>query len=176
MIRTYRFALIGCAASALLAAGDPFGQDASTKQAAAVAAQLPLRFERNQGQFDPAVRYAARTSAYTLALTAQGASLLFPGSTRVSLSLPGSAASPAIEPLDPLTVRTDYLIGARQSWHTGVSNYARVRYRSVYPGVDMVFYGKQSRLEYDFVLQPGADPDAIRLQFGGAGKLAIRCV
>lgn len=173
MIRTYRFALIGCAASALLAAGDPVGQDASTKQAAAVAAQLPLRFERNQGQFDPAVRYAARTSAYTLALTAQGASLLFPGSARVSLSLPGSAASPALEPMDPLTVRTDYLIGARRNWHTGVANYARVRYRSVYPGVDMVFYGKQSRLEYDFVLQPGADPDAIRLQFGGAGKLAI---
>lgn len=173
MIRLYRIVLTGCAVSALLAAGDPLGPSAGAEQARAVVAQLPLRFEANQGQFDPAVRFAARTSSYTLALTAHGASLKFPGSPRVSLTLPGSAAAPAIEPQDPLAVRTDYLIGARRNWHIGVANYSRVRYRSVYPGVDMVFYGQESRLEYDFVLQPGADPSAIRLQFTGAGKLEI---
>ena len=173
MIRAYHFAWLGCAASALLAAGDPLGQDASAKQAAAVMAQLPLRFERNQGQFDPEVRYVARTGAYSLALTEKGALLRFPGSRLVSLSLAGSAASPVMEPADPLALRTDYMIGARKNWHTGVANYQRVRYRSVYPGVDMVFYGKGSRLEYDFELQPGADPAAIRLRFAGAGKLAL---
>jgi hypothetical protein len=171
MLRTYRFILAGCAASALLAAGDPAGPDAPAGRAAL--AQLPLHFEANQGQFDPTVRYAARTSAYSVALTAYGASLLFPGSPRISLSLPGSAASPAIDPQEPLAVRTDYMIGARKNWHVGVANYSRVRYRSVYPGVDLVFYGKESRLEYDFVLRPGADPHAIRMQFSGAGKLAV---
>src|SRR5271165_1292460 len=150
MIRMYRLALMGCAISVVLAAGDPAGPEA-TKQARAMVAQLPLRFEANQGQFDHAVRYAARTSAYTLALTAQGASLLFPGSPGISLTLPGSAVSPVIEPLDLLAVRTDYLVGPRRNWHTGVANYSRIRYRSVYPGVDMVFYGKESRLEHDFV-------------------------
>lgn len=172
MIRTYLFVLMGCGASLLLAAG-PAAQDPATKQARAVLAQLPLRFEANQGQFGPSVRYAARTSAYTLALTAQGASLVFPGSHPVSLSLRGSAAAPVIEPMDPQKVRTDYLIGPKQNWHPGVINYSRVRYRSVYPGIDMVYYGKGNRLEYDFVLQPGADPDAIRMEFGGAGKLQI---
>lgn len=171
MIRTYRLFLIGCAASALLAAGEPVGPDAAVAHAAL--AQLPLRFEANQGQFDPTVRYAARTPAYNIALTAHGASFLFPGSPRISLSLPGSAPSPAIAPEDPLAVRTDYMIGARKNWHTGVANFSRIRYRSVYPGVNLVFYGDGSRLEYDFVLRPGADPAAIRLQFTGAGKLAL---
>src|SRR5580693_8130805 len=98
MIRTYRFILVGCAASALLTAAEPVGQDAIVARAAL--AHLPLRFESNRGQFDPSVRYAARTSAYNIALTANGASFLFPGSPRISLSLPGAAASPAIEPLD----------------------------------------------------------------------------
>lgn len=172
MIRLYRFVFIGCAASALMAASYPAGAGSVEKQAYGVLAQLPLHFERNQGQFDPQVRFAARTSGYFLALTEHGASLIFPNSPRISLSFPGSSSHPTIEPLDPLAVRTDYMIGARQNWHTGVANYTRVRYRSVYPGVDMVFYGTENRLEYDFVLRPGADPTAIRLRFNG-GKLAI---
>jgi len=174
MIHTYRFALMVAAASALLAAGPTAVRNPSLRQADAVIAQLPLRFEANQGQFDPAIRYAARTSAYTLALTAHGASLMFPGShRRVTLSLAGSNASPAMEPLDRQATRIDYYIGPKQNWHTGVASYARVRYRSVYPGVDMVFYGNANRLEYDFVLQPGADPNAIRMQFLGAGAVRI---
>jgi len=172
MIRNL-FALTGLATSLLLAAGPPTAQDPAAQQAKAVVARLPLRFEANQGQFPAPVRFAARTSAYTLALTAQGASLVFPGAQPVSLFLGGSAAAPVLEPMDPQQVRTDYQIGPRQNWHTGVINYSRVRYRSVYPGIDMVFYGNESRLEYDFLLQPGADPDAIRLRFSGAAKPQI---
>ena len=78
-----------------------------------------------------------------------------------------------IEALDRLPAHTDYFLGSREHWHTGIPNYSRVRYRAVYPGVDVVYYGNPSRLEYDFVLQPGADPRAIRLQFRGAGHLRI---
>jgi hypothetical protein len=170
MIRTYCL-ILGCAASALLAAGDPAGPDAAVARAAL--AQLPLRFEANQGQFGRTVRYAARTPAYSIALTANGAAFRFPGSPQISLSLRGSAASPAIDPQQPMAVRTDYMIGRRQDWHTGIANYSRIRYRGIYPGVDMVFYGKGNQLEYDFELQPGADPNAIRLQFSGAGKLTV---
>jgi hypothetical protein len=171
MIRTYCLILTGCAASALLAAGPPAGPDAAV--ARATLAQLPLRFEANQGQFDRTVRYAARTPAYSIALTAHGAAFRFPGSPQISLSLPGSHRSPAIDPQEPMAVRTDYMIGRRQDWHTGIANYSRIRYRSLYTGVDMIFYGKGNQLEYDFVLQPGADPNAIRLQFSGPGKLTL---
>src|SRR5579872_5584082 len=98
MIHSYRFVLIGCAASALLAAGDSAGRDAR-----AVLARLPLRFEANQGQFDSSVRFAARTSSYTVALTAQGAAMKFPGSPRISLSLEGASQNPSLEPQDPLS-------------------------------------------------------------------------
>jgi hypothetical protein len=171
MIRTYRLILMGFAASAFLTASEPVGPDAAVAHAAL--AQLPLRFEANQGQFDPSVRYAARTSAYSIALTANGASFLFPGSPRISLSLPGSSAKPVIDPQDPMAVRTEYMVGRRENWHSGIASYLRISYQSVYPGVDMVYYGKESQLEYDFVLRPGADPGAIRLQFTGASKIAI---
>ena len=171
MIRKYRFAILGMTATALLSAAD--GSSQAARQAAPLLAQLPLRFEANQGQFDSSVRYAARTSSYTLALTAHGASMVFTGSPGVTLDLHGGAAAPAIEPLEVQAVTTDYLVGNRSQWHTGVSSYSRVRYHSVYPGVDMVFYGRQDRLEYDFVLQPGANPNAIRLQFQGASAITI---
>ncbi|HUI58464.1 MAG TPA: SBBP repeat-containing protein [Bryobacteraceae bacterium] len=165
MTHPFRLAMMACAASALAAAGNP--------SANAVFAQLPMRFEANQGQFAPSVRYFARASGYHLALTPQGPSFSFANSQRVNLSLPGSNASPRIEPLEPQAARTDYLIGARSNWHTGVPVYARVKYHAVYPGIDMVYYGKQNRLEFDFLLQPGADPSAIRMQFAGAGRLSV---
>lgn len=134
---------------------------------------MPLRFEANQGQWNAAVRYAARAGGYTLLLTGSGASLAIPGAGRVDIALAGSNPAPAIQPLSPLPARTDYFMGSRAAgWHTGVGNYGRIRYASVYPSIDMVYYGAQNRLEYDFVLQPGADPKAIRMRFTGPAKLA----
>jgi uncharacterized protein (TIGR03437 family) len=54
-----------------------------------------------------------------------------------------------------------------------VPTYAKVRYHGVYPGVDLVYYGNQRQLEYDFVVAPGADPKPIRLQFAGAKGLRL---
>ncbi|MGH9432442.1 MAG: SBBP repeat-containing protein, partial [Terriglobia bacterium] len=60
--------------------------------------------------------------------------------------------------------KSNYFIGNDpKNWHTNVPNYAEVRYRNVYPGVDLVYYGNQGRLEYDFVVRPGANPGAVRL-------------
>jgi hypothetical protein len=171
MVRNHRFIVLGLTASALFAASNPTSSETAIAHAAL--AQLPLRFEANQGQFDPAVRYAAKNSAYSVALTAQGAMLKFPGSPKISLSLRGSNPAPEMQPLDQMAAVTDYMVGPRQDWHVGVKNYSRVRYRSVYPGVDMVFYGKGTQLEYDFVLSAGADPNAIRFEMTGAGSLSI---
>jgi hypothetical protein len=48
-----------------------------------------------------------------------------------------------------------------------------VKYEAVYPGVDLIYYGNQQQLEYDFVVAAGADPKAIRLSFQGARKLRL---
>jgi len=173
MIHSYRLGLMVCAASVLVAAGRPVRQDPALAQAAAALARSPLRFEANQGQFAPSVRYAARTTGFALALTARGASLRFADSRPLDIAMFDSNPWPLIQPLDRLSAQTDYFIGAKQNWHPGVTNYSRVKYQAVYPGIDVVYYGKGSQLEYDFVLQPGADPNAIRMQFSDAGKVMV---
>lgn len=162
-----------CAASALVAAGPPVRQDPALAPAVAALARSPLRFEANQGQFAPSVRYAARTTGFALALTERGASLRFVGSRPLDIALLGSNPWPLIQPLDRLSAQTDYFIGAKKNWHPGVANYSRIKYQAVYPGIDVVYYGKGSQLEYDFMLQPGADPSAIRMRFSDAGTVMV---
>ena len=87
---------------------------------------------------------------------------------RVDITMLDGNTAPRIEALDPMAARTNYLVGNRDQWRRGIINYTRVAYRSVYPGIDVVYYGNRNQLEYDFVLQPGADPTAIRMRFGGA--------
>ena len=172
MIRLSCLGLLLSAASMLAAAG-PTRPDAALSQARTALAGMPLRFEANRGQWDPAVRYGARANGYALLLTAAGPVVAFSGSERVYIRLLDSNRAATIEALDPLPSHTDYFLGGREHWRTDIPNYSRVRYRTVYPGIDVVYYGNPSRLEYDFVLQPGADPGAIRLQFRGAGHLRI---
>jgi hypothetical protein len=68
----------------------------------------------------------------------------------------------------------NYLLGNDPAhWRTGIPTYARVEYSSVYPGIDMVYYGTQARLEYDLVVKPGADPHSIRVKYPGADGLRL---
>ena len=70
--------------------------------------------------------------------------------------------------------RVNYLMGSDPSrWHTDVPTYSKVRYRGVYPGIDLIFYGNQKQLEYDFVLAPGADPASIRFDFEGVPEVSV---
>jgi hypothetical protein len=80
-------------------------------------------------------------------------------------------ANPAARPRasQPLAGRANYLRGKNpERWRTDVANYARVEYADAYPGVDLVYYGNQRELEYDFVVKPGGDVRRIRLEFEGA--------
>ncbi len=169
MFWSFRFGVVLCAALTLAAAPP----EAAITQAKATLAQTPLRFEANQGQWDPAVLYAARSGGYELMFTQHGPALTLAGSHRVDISLLNSNPAPAIEAIGKLPTRTNYFIGARERWHTNIASYSRVRYGAVYPGVDVVYYGRQNQLEFDFVLQPGADPHAIRLRFQGARHLSL---
>jgi hypothetical protein len=92
----------------------------------------------------------------------------------VRMQLAGANAELHPAGLEPLPGTANYILGNDPAkWQTGVSTYARVRYAGVYPGVDLVYYGNQRQLEYDFVVAPGADPKPIQLHFDGAKALRL---
>ena len=73
-----------------------------------------------------------------------------------------------LEALDPLPGKASFFIGNDPSrWARGLSTYSRLKYRNLYPGIDLVFYWNAGHLEYDFAVAPGADPQQIRLQIEG---------
>ena len=85
------------------------------------------------------------------------------------LELLGAKFVPTMEGLEPLPGKENYFVGSNaQNWQTDITTYAKVRARNIYPGVDLIYYGAQRRLEYDFIVAPGADPKAIRIAVAGA--------
>jgi hypothetical protein len=144
-------------------------------------AGLPLNFERNLGQAAAEVQYLAHGPVYAIAITEQGAVLSLGRSARASdrpqvvrLRVHGAnrASIPTAE--DPLPGRVNYFIGNDPSkWRTNIATYNKVRYAGVYPGIDLVYYGTQGKLEYDFAVAPGAAPKTIGLSFEGARGLRV---
>jgi hypothetical protein len=167
---------------------------------------LPLIFEANRGQTAKQVKFLARGDGYALFLTSDGATLaLRTGAPAEEAPLPiddgseqtareevlrirliGANPHARIEGVDKLPGKANYFTGNDpKKWHTDIPMYARVRYRDIYPGIDLVFYESAvargngsageaaSRFEYDFILHPRANPEAIRLRFKGATKLAV---
>ncbi len=87
-----------------------------------------------------------------------------------------AGANPAVQVsgVEELPGKSNYFIGNDpKKWRTNVPNYAQVAYKNVYPGVDLIYYGNQLQLEYDFVVAPGADPNAIKLSFQGARRIRM---
>ncbi|MDS4041290.1 MAG: SBBP repeat-containing protein, partial [Candidatus Competibacter sp.] len=163
--------------------------------------RVPLHFEPNRGQTDPAVRFLARGPGYGLFLTSTEAVLsLRRGTPSAKTPSPlagegrgGATESPTppavlrlnltgeqVNPEPPL-VGQDALPGQSHyfrgndpvRWQTHVPHYGKVAYRQVYPGIDWVLYGNPQRLEYDFVVAPGADPGLIRMRFDGAESMTL---
>lgn len=142
----------------------------TTSVAAANFPNTPLTFEPNQGQTDARVAYLA----HNVFFTSQGAVLNLPvhgGHLAVRMNF---AAAPAeITGERRLPGHSNYLVGDRAHWHTGIAQFARVRYRQVSSGADFIFYGTGRNLEYDIVLAPGADPRGVRLGFEGVEGLSV---
>jgi hypothetical protein len=144
--------------------------------------KLPISFEANQGQTDERVKFTARGAGYALFLTSDGATLLLneaqgapaTGENRgqnaiLTMRLLGANQGATVAGLEQLPGKTNYFLGSDpQKWRTGVPTYGKVRYAQIYPGVDLVYYGTQRQLEYDFVLAPAANPNAIRLKLDEA--------
>ena len=142
---------------------------------------LPMAFEPNRGQADRSVRFLARGSGYGVFLTPTAAVLSLRNSAaatgdkaEIRVRLVGANPRPQVSGVDLLPGTSNYFIGNDPAhWHSAVPNYAKVRYEKVYPGIDVVFHGRQQQLEYDFIVVPGADPRRIVLEFTGVTKLAL---
>jgi hypothetical protein len=158
-------------------------------------AKLPLSFEPNLGQTDDRVNFLTRGDGYTVFLAGNEADIRLesaspePANPRepqhsaratssktavVKIALAQSNRHPQHETLDPQASRSNYLIGNDPAkWHRNVPQFSRVKYRNVYPGVDLIYYGNQRQLESDFVVAPGADPQQIAVQVTGADRLQL---
>lgn len=128
---------------------------------------LPLAFEPNRGQTNPAVRYLARARGYNVFLTDREAVMVLASGRVLRLGMAGASAPRRRQPVDRLPGEVHYP-GIRRGAVKGIPTYGRIRYADVYPGVDQVFYGREGQLEYDLVVAPGADPGLIRLEVTGS--------
>jgi YD repeat-containing protein len=133
---------------------------------------MPLGFEVNEGQAETGVLFQARGDGYLLSLTDSGAALwLAPVSSQVRMHFEGGKQRAEIAGEELLPGVVNY---ATDRLHrSGIQSYGRVRYKNVYPGVDAVFHGNQRSLEYDLVVEPGADPSVVRVAFEGLGRARI---
>jgi uncharacterized repeat protein (TIGR01451 family) len=157
--------------------------------------KLPLQFEANQGQQPAQVKFLSRGQDYTVFLTPDGAVLSLrkvghqiridkagppvsepklEAAADLRLNLEGANPAVKLTGAGPLPGAVNYFTGKDPAkWRTNVTTYSKVRYEQVYPGIDLVFYGNQRQLEYDFVLAPGSTPDAIRLSVEGAERTSV---
>ena len=161
--------------------------------------KLPLSFEANQGQWDPAVQFVTRGRGHQLFLTPSEAVLsvrtgeakaegradhtarhkVLPSSSTTSdsvvrMKFEGADSQAEMVGLEPLPGIVNYFIGDDPSkWYTNIPTYQKVGYKDLYPGIDLVYYGNQGQLEYDLVVAPGADPTQIMLAFDGAEQLTV---
>jgi len=154
-----------------------------------------LRFEENLGQFDARVSYVARGAGYFLSLSphavqfelqrrmesAADSEPFEPASAapameraRLTIGLLGADSAAIIKGQGKQPGTVNYFIGNDASrWRTGVPCYDRVRVSGVYPGIDLVHYGNQQRLEYDFEISPGVSPQSISMQFRGVAGMEL---
>lgn len=150
-------------------------------------------FEPNHGQVSRQIDFLAHGPGYNIFLTpgeAVFALQAWETTAKRGASLPSSASSPQAAVLRMTVVGADrqgraagettagghvnYLVGRDpRAWHVNIPLYSSVRYRRVYPGIDLLYHGSQRQLEYDFVASPHTRPQAIRLRFEGQSGVAV---
>ncbi|MBL8896307.1 MAG: VCBS repeat-containing protein [Planctomycetes bacterium] len=181
MLRSARtsslIALSRCLVLLAAASGTAEAQLPPSKPTDAVASaspRLPVFFVENRGQWAGEARYAGNTAGYAVAFHDDRVVLTRAnekGSATVELAFVGARAKPEGE--DPLRARVSYFVGERSSWRSNLESCAAVRYRGLWPGVDLRFYEHAGALEYDVILAPGADLAPVEFEVRGAAGLAV---
>src|ERR1051325_11430664 len=140
---------------------DPLALPASTNFGVTdLAARLPLVFEQNSGQRERSVKFLSRQNSADLLLTSSEAIARFREDGRqLRMKFAGSNPDAKIEGTEPLPGHQNYLLGSNSAkWTTNVPTFRTVIYEEIYPRTNLIFYGNNRELEYDFKLSAGADP------------------
>src|SRR5713226_4926618 len=147
--------------------------------------QVPLIFEANRGQAGRGVEFLARATGYTVLLEADKTEVLLPMArtgedqkdalpSTVAIEFVGASYHSHYKVAERLPGKSNYFVGKQSSrWMVGIPQYGRISQKSVYPGIDLVYYGNAGNFEYDFVLAPGADPQSLILRVQGADNISI---
>jgi Beta-propeller repeat len=176
-------------------AAEPATAQPATASPRQIYERLPLAFEVNEGQAEREVDFIARGPGYCLFLTATEVALSSRAYAPSAANPGGSETTYPVQParksplrmklvdanpypvksgLQEMAGKVNYLFGKDSAgWRRNIATYARVKYDNVYPLVDLVYYGNQRQLEYDFIVAPGGDPKAIKLGFHGADALLV---
>ncbi|MBB5062450.1 choice-of-anchor D domain-containing protein [Granulicella mallensis] len=145
--------------------------------AQSVTAKLPLVFQQNRGQASENVRYVLRQGNIEGEFQRDGVRLRLLSGTKidsqVSMRLVGAREDSAIDGDGALEGYTNYLLGNHRDHWLRLPNYSSVRYRRIYSGTDLVFYGNGGALEHDFELQPRADPSRIAFRLDKARNVKL---
>jgi len=140
--------------------------------------RIPLYFIKNNGQNQNPALFYARTSGYSLGLTRQG--LVFGQKLRgkglgssqqniFSFNFLGATSDPEVMPVDKAEYRVNYFFGQDQAqWRTNVPTSKAVLYKELYPAIDLKVYGRENKIEYDWIIHSGGDVSQIRVNFIGA--------
>jgi uncharacterized repeat protein (TIGR01451 family) len=163
----------------------PDGSGRRARDPRAAFVKLPIMFEPNRGQSNPNVKFLARGAGYSLSLDADGAVLASQpahnsshpdsGAELLRMKLAGANRSAFVSGEEQLPGKSNYFIGSDPArWRRDIPQFARVRYENIYPGINLVFYGSQGQLEYDFQVAPGADPARPELEFDGSTRLELK--
>ena len=152
-----------------------------TAKPASAYGKLPMRFEPSPA----ASGFVSRGPGYTALLEATRATLVLHSGQQaakaqpsvraaglretVTMALAGANPHAAVTGEQKLPGYVNYMYGPdRSKWQLGLPTFAATRVSQAYPGVDLVYYGTERQLEYDFIVKPSADPAGIRLQIDGA--------
>ncbi|HEV3333760.1 MAG TPA: DUF4082 domain-containing protein [Bryobacteraceae bacterium] len=134
--------------------------------------KVPMFFVGNQGQASPEVRFMGKApwlNAFFLRGEVRFAL------TDASVRMRFEGGDPRCEPqgIQPLPGKANFLLGTEDRWRLGVPTYASIAYRSLYPGIDMVYGGNGRELKSEYVVAPGADPSEIRIRYSSTGSARI---
>ena len=139
---------------------------------AAASTSAPLFFLPNHGQTSGHVRFMVKGSGLT-AFFANSEVVLRTRDGVIRMQFPTAGGPSEIEALEPVPGVVNFLKGAQQEWRLGIPMYGGIRYRELYPGIDMIYGSNGRKLKSQFIVAPGSDPSRILVQYAGAGKLRI---
>jgi hypothetical protein len=138
---------------------------ASAFACGALLANATAYFEPNRGQCAGQVPFLARTVSGTASAGPTALQLLHADRSSTAIAFEGASKQAPAKPEQALPGVSHYARGRDPArWIWDVPHYAVLRYQQVYPGIDLVYRFSNGNIEFDFVLEAGADPARIRLR------------